>query len=623
MNTLTTLQETGYKEVLKYYQNNILYTSVAYLGQMQHINHINDDEVEHIFKLPSIINRDLALLNRTQQELALLLEEQSPAAILIAEIAVENARRGFEIQQSFGSILPNNIKSIMRPEKDIDTLFKLQIEYNKIDRDYIQLFDELTAKYIENSYKFVEMNDQNTVFAILNNKYNLFFNKEPSNIPTIKHVIGNSIASLFGRYLLFNQDMRFNDNSDYYVANYILVPDESNNSFTLDRQLGIDIGGLRRDFITSIINELFEKKIFIKSEDTNKYFLNPNFKMDKEFKFVVNDIMPSFIDTNQYKLFYNFIGYLLTFLLVNKCGITHNISSYIIANFYTPDISSLTDIDYVYFMFQDFPQFCNLIINLMKDPKNIEYTYISFNDYYKLIATDKDITADNIQEYLILVSKFTMTKTILRKGIDITLDISQYDTFIKYAENIHKWLIAGIPMEIKTQLHSSDFNSNIINSYLVIPAMTYEIINDLIKNFRKTMGKKIETTYNQDKKDVYVNFTNIFIKYILTYNSLHLSEIDYFIFITNLVRFWSGSSFFNNNEDYKIEINYGLSIHHLPQSHTCFYTIDLPKYDGPNNIEIGNIIYNKLYMAVTNVEQGIGFRGGYTPRRRVGISKQK
>lgn len=259
----------------------------------------------------------------------------------------------------------------------------------------------------------------------------------------------------------------------------------------------------------------------------------------------------------------------------------------------------------------------------MKDPKNIEYTYISFNDYYKLIATDKDITADNIQEYLILVSKFTMTKTILRKGIDITLDISQYDTFIKYAENIHKWLIAGIPMEIKTQLHSSDFNSNIINSYLVIPAMTYEIINDLIKNFRKTMGKKIETTYNQDKKDVYVNFTNIFIKYILTYNSLHLSEIDYFIFITNLVRFWSGSSFFNNNEDYKIEINYGLSIHHLPQSHTCFYTIDLPKYDGPNNIEIGNIIYNKLYMAVTNVEQGIGFRGGYTPRRRVGISKQK
>ena len=79
----------------------------------------------------------------------------------------------------------------------------------------------LLAEYIENSYKFVEMNDQNTVFAILNNKYNLFFNKEPSNIPTIKHVIGNSIASLFCRYLLFNQDMRFNDNSDYYVANYI------------------------------------------------------------------------------------------------------------------------------------------------------------------------------------------------------------------------------------------------------------------------------------------------------------------------------------------------------------------------------------------------------------------
>lgn len=269
--------------------------------------------------------------------------------------------------------------------------------------------------------------------------------------------------------------MRFNDNSDYYVANYILVPDESNNSFTLDRQLGINIGGLRRDFITSIINELFEKKIFIKSEDTNKYFLNPNFKMDKEFKFVVNDIMPSFIDTNQYELFYNFIGYLLTFLLVNKCGITHNISSYIIANFYTPDISSLTDIDYVYFMFQDFPQFCSLIINLMKDPKNIEYT------------------------------------------------------FIKYAENIHKWLIAGIPMEIKTQLHSSDFNSNIINSYLVIPAMTYEIINDLIKNFRKTMGKKIETTYNQDKKDVYINFTNIFL-HIIVYIYLKLI-ISYLLLI--------------------------------------------------------------------------------------------
>ena len=67
-------------------------------------------------------------------------------------------------------------------------------------------------------------------------------------------------------------------------------------------------------------------------------------------------------------------------------------------------------------------------------------------------------------------------------------------------------------------------------------------------------------------------------------------------------------------EEYKIQINGGLSSTHLPQSHTCFFLIDLPDYTTAANVsnddDIAQLLYNKIENAISNVEGGIGFAGG-------------
>ena len=107
--------------------------------------------------------------------------------------------------------------------------------------------------------------------------------------------------------------------------------------------------------------------------------------MDDEFKYVIKQINSITVtdDINIYQNFYNFIGQLLSFILVNDCGITNNISSYLIANFYTPEKTTFSNADYVYFMLDDFPEFATSIINLMKKPETIVDAYIDFNSYYK------------------------------------------------------------------------------------------------------------------------------------------------------------------------------------------------------------------------------------------------
>jgi hypothetical protein len=520
------------------------------------------------------------------------------------------------------SVLPD-LTSMMSVDSAADATFNNQF-YNDTNDQYKRsrsLMTLLKPKYTEYSKTFTLDTDRKHIGAILNTKYKTYFNTDDrvtgraTNIQTIKHVVGNSIASLFGRYIKFNEDIKFNDLSKYFVCNYTLVPNAAagGQRYTLDRQSGIDAGGLRRDFINSLINELFEKKIFITRDGTQKYFLNPDFKFTDEFIFIIRSIVSDQTwvpDINvEMPRFYKFIGVLLTFLLVNNCGITHNLSSYLIANFYTPNSSTFNEIDYVYFMLQDFPAYATSILNLLKDPDNIEYVYIGVNDYYKLTDTaDEDLTSDNIEEFLKNVSKFMMTKTMLRKDLEITSSGSTYDRYITHATNIHKWFIEGIPREIKNELQRVNFTLKSTTSFLVAPSMSQEIVNSLIANFTSTMNSRIQSM-NATNKAIHTQFKTLFINYVLKQKPGQ-TEDEFFKFMTSLLLYWSGSAFYKDNERYRIDINNALSNNHLPQSHTCFFAIDIPNYRGATPDDIGNRLYEKIKMAVTNVEQGIGLAGG-------------
>jgi transcription termination factor NusB len=406
--------------------------------------------------------------------------------------------------------------------------------------------------------------------------------------------------------------MKFNDLPKYFIINFSINNDSGN--LSSDRLSGIDIGGLRRDFITSLTTELFESTngIFMTREGTKKYFLNPNFKHDEYYEYIINKITNNQYDYKRFTDdFYEFIGKLITFILVNDCGLDKNISSYLTASLSKTidrnEEPNFDDADYLYFMFEDFPEYTSSILNLMKmNPDEIEYTSIQFNDYYNLVEVDEDVTKDSISKFLYKTAKYMMTKTILRKGID-NINDSDYLEVVKNGEKINKLFIKGIKGDINNYLREKDLPLKVVNSYLVKPTMSSEIISKLISNFKNTMSKKKDNATSNKKK--LGRMTDLFIKYVLK-NKKQLDELEYHKFMDKLLKFWSGSSFYKEDENYKIEINNMLSDQHLPQSHTCFFLIDLPLYTGTNDEEIGEKLYNKIDIAIANVEEGIGLQGG-------------
>lgn len=554
------------------------------------------------------------------------------------------------------------------------------------------LIFKLKNKVISYSKDFKTNATRQLLFNSFKTKFEKSFDLNATNPLSIENYVGNSIASLFARFI-FNgkHHINFGDLGKYFVVNFTLEkndnPTRSDPSeYKKIRQPGIDAGGLRRDFITALTSELFEKKIFISREGTKKYFLNPYFEVDEEFKFIVNSKTGYMFDDVEtqapqvfLKDFYRFIGLLLSFILVNDCGIENHLSSYLMANFYKTDQSEFDDYDYLYFMFMDFPEYSKSLFNLMADPDTIEYIGTEYNDYYQLTNDESNKTVDkeNIEEYLLLTSKYMMTKTILRKDIEIPkihLEIqkiidktrqeatgateaeiqrlcieaekkyiassdvakyvkasrdyarsnspevspaeltnigksAEYEYVIQKSEYMTECLIEGIPDFIKEYFKGPPlYTLKSLNHYLVTPSMSNAIIEKLKTNFTNSMNKRIRLKVGDDKTK-HELLTRLFISHILT-KKPQTAEEDFFKFIDKLLRFWSGSSFYKDNEEYKIQINTGLSNTHLPQSHTCFFLIDLPLYQGSNDEVIGELLYNKLENAVSNVGGGMGFAGG-------------
>ena len=508
-------------------------------------------------------------------------------------------------------------------EKDISVMSGFNTTIAGVeDESYLQFLNDVREKYVNRQFK-IKTEAKHKIddnYKKLSIKYKTLFNLHELHttgpFPSIKNYVGNSIISLFTRYMKFGGDMKFNDTSRYYVFNMNLSKDD-NNVFSEERQTGIDAGGLRRDFITSLCTELFDKKIFINRED-GRYFLNSDFEPDEFMKYIIKNNFKSNADDDYYKDefitdFYKFLGYLISFILVNNCGLEKYLSSYL-TSLFLKNNDSINDIEYVSFMTSDMPTELNMIINLMKIPDQIEYTGAAYNDFYLLDERSddgEDLNKDNIIDYLKKTATFMMTKSILRKDIEIRTGRDYKEIFEK-GEKITNSFIEGIPSALREDFRENNFTETVINSYLKNPDMSSEIINKLINNFKDTMRSSHNYRGNQQIQQL----TTLFIEYVLeNTKGKHGNEENYHKFIINLLKFWSGSSFYKESERYKIAINAGLSEQHLPQSHTCFFMIDLPSYTGTDQ-QIGNILFDKIHMAISNVESGIGLAGGGRSRRK-------
>ena len=579
-----------------------------------------------------IVREQAREAERVARAAAIALERAERAAARAATRGTGRAARGARgtraARGTRGTTSLSNIDDMFEIDANADMQFTTTYITDADDR-YKNTADsflqKLKEKYIHHSKDFKSTAQRQLIFNEIKSRFSTKFNSDeptPRIRDSIENFVGNSIASLFARYLYYGNDIKFNDLGKYYVVNYTLQKESDNPDTPLTdkyrkiRQAGIDAGGLRRDFITALTEELFEKKIFITREGTKKYFLNPFYQPDEEFKYIVKIATGmDILDNDRFiRNFYLFIGQLLSFILVNDCGIQHNLSSYIMANFNNRFTTDIEDHDYVYYMLIDFPEFTKSLLNLMADPANIEWACIGFNDYYKLTSEDADVKDDTIEEYLILVSKFMMTTTILRKGIDIPPGTDENDLNAK-ARLMHDCLVTGINLDIK--LYLKPFTLKSINSYLVTPTMSDEIVNKLVRNFTNTMNRKNRNLSGPGKLKS-EKLTQLFISHVLTNKNPDDKE-GFFKFIDKLLKFWSGSAFYKDNEEYKIQLNAGLSATHLPQSHTCFFLIDLPDYTTVgNDSQIGDTLYNKINTAISNVEGGMGFAGGKkTTNRRL------
>lgn len=501
--------------------------------------------------------------------------------------------------------------------KSIEELFNNDYISHMKKQEYIDFFNEIKINLIEYSknFKINEFKQHN--YSNLKKKYQYFFNDNKKNgIPTLNNYIGNSIISLFIRYIENDKKLKFVDSNDTYVCNYIISKNDKD-ELKDERQIGIDLDGLRRDFITSLTNELFKKEIFITREDTSIYFLNPNYRPDKYEKYIIKKHLTN-IDDNYYENefifdFYKFLGVLISFIIVNDCGLDYYLSSYLTSLFFNKD-KEKENINNLIYMINDFPNNFNIFANLMKKPADISCG-ITFNDTYDLIPEDKDLDENNIIEYLYEISKFINKKSILRKDIELSsASIEKQIEIININTLMYICFKEGIPKEIKDDFTNNNFTDIIIKSYLKTPDMSEEIIEKLINNLIANMYEKY----------VLKKITEIFIEYVLRNNKgKHENKESYFKFITKLLKFWSASTFYKETGKYKIEINPNLSISHLPQSHTCFFMIDLPDYrELGSDEEIGNKLFDSINTAIFNIEDGFGLAGGGHRRRIRRIRKK-
>jgi hypothetical protein len=556
---------------------------------------------------------------RTERQAA----REAEMIVRIADRAARVTTRPSRVQQQEFIITPEMIKDVDSSEFS-SKILEGDI-HNKFKTESNSIIRKLQNSYNKYNREFNREEDRIAFYKQLRKKYQYYFNRDERVTPlpriqgNVINYVGYSVGNLFIRYVDNGFNMKFNDLDKYFVVNYSVNRNADGVYTSTTRQAGIDAGGLRRDFITALTTELFNPDIgiFIKREGSKKYFLNPNFKPN-DIYLQIAETFRSRGDGNHpllyEKYFHKFLAELLSFILVNDCGLEHHISSYLVASLTRkPDESGKVKFekeDYLYFMYEDFPEYTATIINLMKmsNPAEIEYVCIGINDYFNLTSDpNEELKEDNIEDFLYNTAKFMMKKTVLRKGLDVRVE--DYDEVVKKGKYIHKKFVKNVPSEIRDYLSDQKVPLKAINSYLVKPTMSLEIIGKLKENFKKSMNKAIAEIRNQARKDEVTKLKELFLNYVLE-KQPGVEEVDYFKFIDNLIRFWSGSSFYKDNVEYSIQNNNTLSADHLPQSHTCFFLIDIPPYTGVNDEEIGLKLYNKISIAITNVEAGLGLMGG-------------
>jgi len=519
---------------------------------------------------------------------------------------------GFE-QEIFDNTKSIDKKSLssksIEPDENIDTI--CADKFVNIDQSFKKFKNKMMRICnINKQYSSLSDNEIKEIFTKFNKKEKQFY---------INIVNYPSILSLFMGYLMYN-DVNFMNTSKFEVDNLKL-----NDEGRLDRSDGSDMGGLSRQMITNISNELFEMKIFIKPSNSTKYVFNPEFKFLEEHVFFLqiyfeknvkkrteNEIerlkyLQRMIQTDEiYIEFYTFIGRLLSFFLMNSFKLPHHLSTHILNSFiYKQD--KIKDHDHIFYVLNDFPDISNTMLNIMKtNPEDIESYGIEYNDLYKIQYDKKDgdaVTSQNFEQYFIDFAKhLNIHNTIpVSENRNLDIDFSQYyEKFTQGFNNNLRKLFQKTKishLNIDKMLTKEELNGVILN----------QISDNIFRNisFTKITGNNNATDIEEynNKGHQYVEKYRTYIHNILLNTNKWFSKEEHDTFIKKMLEFWTGIDFFKPEINYKILIEINRQTGYAV-SHTCFNRVDVPLYQTEKQF------FDKFRYAVENSYNTFTIAGG-------------
>ena len=406
----------------------------------------------------------------------------------------------------------------------------------------------------------------------------------------------------------------------------------------------IDAGGPRREFFTKLFEELFcddehPMRPFIRPKDNlgNRYYINPNFAPDDNFRKVLaaykKNYLPYIMDyttERDYEYIYYVIGKLLAIPFYNdEIGLPQQLAEYILAGF----IKQPKDLDYydkLYFYLKDFNNaiyFINMATSAA-DINGIEKVMLSFNDTYKIsraagaaatgtgaaAESGASITKNNFLKFLQQQANHAITKNFIATDEDKIMS----------AKNMSKRYISlfgGFSNEIRKFLYKKEVSIEQLNILITTEPMTQAILEELANKVvvKIEVSTKSVEDEGYDPADIMTDEEKAarevemkgYISNIITQPRNGVNEEAHFLFVKKLLRFWTAFNYYNKAGAYRIFYKYGwlIDIRRLPEAHTCFNQLDI--YGFPDNAtaqEKEEYLYKMLETAVE--EQQMELTGG-------------
>ena len=394
----------------------------------------------------------------------------------------------------------------------------------------------------------------------------------------------------------------------------------------------IDAGGVSREFFTKLFEELFcdENNVnrpFIlpeKNSGANRYYINPNFEPDENFRKVlkyINDNMfgvGNYNTETEYDNIYSIIGKFLGVAVINEeIGLPKKFSTYILARFINPE-KNINKYDILYFYLRDFSN-SSSYINMMNEQHkhNIELCDLSFNDYYILSKSSKSnpggqpLTKDNYIKYMLELSNYAVTKNFIFNGGE------ESNKKIKGANKNMKGrydsLCSGFNNELRTFFNNNNVTIDILDKLITNEQLDQDILSDFAREMKISVIKFVDDRYyvqsrivslTELEKEAIKAELRLYLTNIITNKRENETDEDHYEFIRRLLQFWTGFNYYDKHAEkeggYKFFYMYGGDTRRSPISHTCSYQFDFYGFpeDKITAEDKETFLYEKIKFAI-------------------------